>query len=90
MGIFSRKPAYCTICNKQITAHKNKAKREWGIKSPLCSDCYLDKMQESYDATRIKKCVSCGVTQKSLTCGSLEYNGIWKVCFAKNALTIRS
>ena len=44
MGIFSRKPAQCTICNKQIS-HKNKAKREWGVKSPLCSDCYLDKMQ---------------------------------------------
>ena len=29
MGIFSRKPAYCTICNKQIS-HKNKAKKEWG------------------------------------------------------------
>ena len=27
MGIFSRKPAYCTICNKQIS-HKNKAKNE--------------------------------------------------------------
>ena len=26
--------------------HKNKAKREWGVKSPLCSDCYLNKMQE--------------------------------------------
>ena len=52
MGIFSRKPANCTICNKQIT-HKNKAKREWGVKSPLCSDCYLDKMKESYDASII-------------------------------------
>ena len=29
MGLFSRKPAYCTICNKQVI-HKNKAKREWG------------------------------------------------------------
>ena len=63
LGIFSRKPAQCTICNKQIS-HKNKAKREWGVKSPLCSDCYLDKMQESYDATIIKKCISCGVKSK--------------------------
>ena len=63
MGIFSRKPSYCTICNKQIV-HKNKAKREWGVKSPLCSDCYLNKMQESYDASIIKKCISCGVKNK--------------------------
>ena len=42
MGIFSRKPAYCTVCNKQII-HKNKAKREWDVKSPLCSDCWQTK-----------------------------------------------
>ena len=53
MGIFSRKPAYCTVCNKQII-HKNKAKREWDVKSPLCSDCWQDKMQEFYDASIIK------------------------------------
>ena len=53
MGIFSRKPAYCTICNK-LAVHKNKAKREWGVKSPLCSDCYLDKMQDSYDGSIVK------------------------------------
>ena len=65
MGLFSKKPAYCTICNKQITAHKYKAKREWyGVKSPLCSDCHLDKMQEHYDATLIKKCINCGVKSK--------------------------
>ena len=63
MGIFSRKPAYCTICNKQVI-HKNKAKREWDVKSPLCSDCYLNKMQESYDASIIKKCINCGVKSK--------------------------
>jgi len=63
MGIFSRKPAYCTICNKQVI-HKNKAKRNWDVKSPLCSDCYLDKMQEDYDATLIKKCINCGVKNK--------------------------
>ena len=65
MGLFSRKPAYCTICNKQITAHKYKEKTEWyGVKSPLCSDCHLDKMQEHYDATLIKKCMTCGVKSK--------------------------
>ena len=50
MGLFGRKRANCTICNKEIT-HKHKAKREWYVKSPLCGDCYLDKMTQSYDAT---------------------------------------
>ena len=63
MGIFSRKPSNCTICNKQIT-HKHKAKREWGIKSPLCADCYLDKMHQSYDASLMGKCVICGIKNK--------------------------
>ena len=63
MGIFSRKPAYCTICNKQIS-HKNKAKKEWGIKSPLCSDCYLDQMRQAYDASIRKKCVNCRIAAK--------------------------
>ena len=43
MGLFGRKRANCTICDKEIT-HKHKAKREWYVKSPLCSDCYLDKI----------------------------------------------
>ena len=60
MGFFTRKPAHCTICNKQII-HKNKAKREWDVKSPLCSDCYLNKMQECYDASILKKFVICGL-----------------------------
>jgi len=59
MGIFSRKPAYCTICNKQIS-HKNKAKKEWGVKSPLCSDCYLDQMRQAYETKFLYKCVNCG------------------------------
>jgi len=63
MGIFSRKPAYCTVCNKQII-HKNKAKREWDVKSPFCCDCWQDKMQEFYDASIIKKCINCGVKRK--------------------------
>ena len=77
MGIFSRKPAYCTICNKQITAHKYKAKREWyDVKSPLCSDCHLDKMQEHYDATIIKNVSVVELKVKLPTCGNLDYNGI--------------
>ncbi len=75
MGLFSRKPAYCTICNKQITAHKYKAKREWyGVKSPLCSDCHLDKMQEHYDATLIKKCMTCGVNTIQRITGKSKEN----------------
>ena len=63
MGLFGRKRASCTICNKEIT-HKHKAKREWYVKSPLCSDCYLDKMKETYDATIIKKCAICETKNK--------------------------
>ena len=63
MGLFSRKESVCTLCNKSIK-HKNKAKREWGVKSPLCTDCYLNKMKESYDASIIKKCADCGIKKK--------------------------
>ena len=63
MGLFGRKRANCTICNKEIT-HKHKAKREWYVKSPLCSDCYLDKMQQSYDATITQLCVVCKIKGK--------------------------
>ena len=31
MGLFNRKPSYCTVCNKELT-HKHKPKREWNIK----------------------------------------------------------
>ena len=58
MGLFGRKRAICTICNKEIT-HKHKAKREWYVKSPLCGDCYLDKMKQSYDATITQSCIIC-------------------------------
>ena len=63
MGLFNRKESVCTICNKSIK-HKNKAKREWGVKSPLCTDCYLNKMKESYDASIVKKCGNCGIKNK--------------------------
>ena len=63
MGLFGRKRANCTICNKEIT-HKHKAKREWYVKSPLCGDCYLDKMKQSYDATITQSCVICKIKSK--------------------------
>lgn len=63
MILFDRKPAFCTICNKQIK-HKHKAKKEWNVKSPLCGDCYVDKMKEAYDAGMFQNCVFCGVKKK--------------------------
>ena len=89
MGIFNRKPANCTICNKQIS-HKNKAKKGWGVKSPLCSDCYIDQMQQAYDASIRKKCVICGTLLKLQNYGNRDGNGIWMGCFVKNALTKRN
>ena len=60
MGLFGRKRAICTICNKEII-HKHKAKREWYVKSPLCGDCYLDQMQQSFDASISQSCVICKI-----------------------------
>ena len=87
MRLFGNKESFCTICNKSIT-HKNKAKREWGVKSPLCSDCYIDKMKESYDAAVIRKCIDCG--KKSKVTDLLEPRWQWdmegllcKKCFDK-------
>ena len=36
------------VCKKE-TKHKHNAKKEWYVESPLCGDCYMDKMQESYE-----------------------------------------
>ena len=63
MGLFSRKPAHCTICKTEIT-HKHKPKREWNVKGPLCGNCHLDKTQEFYEATIRQPCVSCRITKK--------------------------
>ncbi len=63
MGLFSRKPAICTICKKETT-HKHKPKREWNVEGPLCGDCHLDKTQEFYEATIRQPCVSCRTTKK--------------------------
>ena len=59
MGLFTKKPAICTVCKKE-TKHKHKAKKEWYVESPLCGDCYMDKMKESYDSNIKAKCVICG------------------------------
>ena len=65
MGLFDKKPSICTVCNKE-TKHKHKAKKEWYVESPLCGDCYMDKMKESYDSNIKSKCATCG-TQKKIT-----------------------
>ena len=49
MGLFGKKPTICTICKKE-TKHKHKAKKEWYVDSPLCADCYMDKMKDAYDS----------------------------------------
>jgi len=63
MGLFSRKPVFCAVCNKQIS-HKHKPKKDWGIKGFLCGDCHLDKMREFYEKKMKQSCLSCGVTKK--------------------------
>ena len=63
MGLFSRKPSYCSICNKELT-HKHKPKREWNVKGSLCGDCHFDKSKEYYEGKVRQPCVDCGITQK--------------------------
>ena len=59
MGLFGRKRANCTICNKEIT-HKHKAKKEWYVKSPLCAD-----EKESNFKTDKDFCSICGCKLKA-------------------------
>ena len=61
--IFSRKPAFCAICNKQLT-HRHKPKREWNIKGLLCGDCHVTKTKEFYEGAMRQNCVACGVKKK--------------------------
>jgi len=63
MGLFSRKPSYCAVCNKKLT-HKHKPKREWNIKGRLCGDCHFDKAKEYFEGKIIQSCVKCGTTKK--------------------------
>jgi len=63
MGLLSRKPAFCAVCNKQLT-HRHKPKKEWGITGLLCGDCHVDKMQEFYEAKVRQPCVICGTPKK--------------------------
>ena len=45
MGLFSKKPKNCAVCDKVLT-HKHKPKKEWNIKGLLCGDCHFDKSKE--------------------------------------------
>ncbi|MBM2818562.1 MAG: hypothetical protein HW410_244 [Nitrosarchaeum sp.] len=58
MGLFSKKPTYCIICNKELT-HKHKPKKEWNIKGTLCGDCHFDKSKEYYEGKIKQPCVIC-------------------------------
>ena len=62
MNLFSRKPTFCAICNKELT-HKHKPKREWNIKGSLCGDCHFEKAKEFYEGKVRQPCVKCGTTK---------------------------
>ena len=62
MGLFNKEPAICTICKKP-TKHKHKPKKEWYVDTPLCANCYLDKLRYEYDANIKSTCVICSVKQ---------------------------
>ena len=63
MGLFSKKPSFCAICNKELT-HKHRPKREWSIKGSLCGDCHFEKSKEYYEGKVRQPCVECGTTYK--------------------------
>ncbi len=63
MGLFSKKPSFCSVCNKELT-HKHKPKKEWNIKGSLCGDCHFEKSKEYYEGKVRQPCIVCGVTQK--------------------------
>ena len=63
MGLFSKKPSLCAICNKEIT-HKHKPKKEWNIEGVLCADCHMDKTRQYFEGTMTQNCVQCNVKRK--------------------------
>ncbi|MBS3925572.1 MAG: hypothetical protein KGZ34_02610 [Nitrosarchaeum sp.] len=46
----------CTICNSKISLRFNPMD-EWGIKGPICGDCYSKKIDKHYpgDHVRVNK-----------------------------------
>ena len=63
LGLFSKKPANCTVCTKETT-NKHRPKKEWNLQYPLCTDCYMKTMEQYYSGTYKQKCVSCGIEKK--------------------------
>lgn len=63
MGLFSKKPAYCAVCNK-LLKHKHKPKKEWNIKGQLCGECHFEKSKEFYEGKVRQPCIVCGTTRK--------------------------
>ncbi|MEK0339217.1 MAG: hypothetical protein QQN46_03195, partial [Nitrosopumilus sp.] len=63
MGLFSKKPSFCAVCNKELT-HKHKPKKEWNIEGRLCGDCHFDKSKEYYEGKVRQPCVICKTTKK--------------------------
>ena len=63
MGLFSRKPTFCTICDKELK-HKHKPKKEWNLKGVLCGDCHFEKSKEYYEGKVRQPCVVCKETHK--------------------------
>jgi len=63
MGLFSRKPSFCTICNIKLT-HKHKPKREWNIQGVLCGNCHFDKSKEYFEGKIVQPCIKCGTSKK--------------------------
>ncbi len=62
MGLFSKKPTFCSICNKDLT-HKHKPKKEWNVNGYLCGDCHFDKSMEYYEGKIKQSCVVCRTTK---------------------------
>ncbi len=66
IGLFDKKEAFCTICNKSIS-HKHKPKSNWNVEGPLCADCYVDLMEKNFKKNKDDKCVLCGAEPGSFS-----------------------
>jgi len=43
----------CVICSEKIKLHYNPMD-EWGIKGPICGDCYSKKINEHYPGEHVR------------------------------------